>query len=97
MHPVAFEGRKMNSAELRYPVHKQELLAIRKCLQKWHMYIDNGLPITILTDHENLQYLPRSKIASKRFARWTDEFQQYPLEIRYRPGKENAAADALSR
>ena len=33
MHPVAFDGRKLKAAELNYPVHKKELLAIKEALR----------------------------------------------------------------
>lgn len=40
--PVAFCGRKMNSAELNYPTHEQEMLAIVHCLNIWHVYLLDG-------------------------------------------------------
>ena len=43
MHPIAFEGRKLQGAELRYPVHEKELLAIKEALKKWRHYIENNL------------------------------------------------------
>ena len=32
VHPVAFEGAKLNGAEMKYPVHEKELLAIQRAL-----------------------------------------------------------------
>jgi hypothetical protein len=97
LHPVAFEGRKLHGAELRYPTHEKELLAIKDALLKWRSYVDNGLPITVITDHDSLKYMNTMKNPSKRLARWIDEFQQYNLQIRYRPGKQAVVPDALSR
>jgi len=97
MHPVAFDGRKLRGAELNYPTHEKELLAIKEALRKWHHYVENGLPITVITDHDSLKYMNTVKNPSKRVARWVEEFQQYDLIIKYRPGKYNTVPDALSR
>src|SRR5436309_2681894 len=97
LHPIAFDGRKLHGAELNYPTHEKELLAIKEALQKWHHYIENGLPITIITDHDSLKYMNTIQKPSKRLARWVDEFQQYNLIIKYRPGKLAIVPDAISR
>ena len=97
LHPVAFDGRKLQGAEVRYPTHEKELLAIKDALQKWHHYIENGLPITIITDHDSLKYMNTVQKPSKRLARWIDEFQQYNLIIKYRPGSQAIVPDAISR
>ena len=68
LHPVAFDGRKLQGAEIRYPTHEKELLAIKDALQKWHHYIENGLPITIITDHDSLKYMNTVQKPSKRLA-----------------------------
>ncbi|CEH12806.1 FOG: Transposon-encoded proteins with TYA, reverse transcriptase, integrase domains in various combinations [Ceraceosorus bombacis] len=96
-HPVAYDGQKMKPAKLNYSVSEQELLAIKYALNAWKHYVDNGRQTTILTDHQNLETIPCTKVASKRLARWLDEFGEVNLDIKYRPGKENAAADAISR
>jgi hypothetical protein len=82
---------------LRYPTHEKELQAIKEALVRWHQYIDNGLPITVITDHDSLKYMNTMKTPSKRLARWLDEFQQYNLLIKYRPGKQAIVPDAISR
>jgi hypothetical protein len=97
LHPIAFDGRKLHGAELNYPTHEKELLAIKEALQKWPHSIENGFPITIITDHESLKYMNTIKNPSKRIARWVDEFQQYNLIIKYRPGAQAVVPDALSR
>lgn len=96
-HPVAYDGRKLTSAELKYPVHEKELLAIKHALRTWHPYVDNNHEILVYTDHSTLQYLPTTKIQSRRLDRWTAEFQEYKLKMVYRPGKDNTIADAISR
>jgi hypothetical protein len=97
LHPVAFDGRKLHGAEIRYPTHEKELLAIKDALLKWHHYVENGLPITVITDHDSLKYMNTVQKPSKRLARWIDEFQQYNLVIKYRPGSQAVVPDAISR
>ena len=97
LHPIAFDGRKLHEAELRYPTHEKELMAIKDALLKWHQYVDNGLPITVITDHDSLKYMNTVQKPSKRLARWVDEFQQYNLIIKYRPGSQAIVPDAISR
>src|SRR5437667_4652721 len=97
LHPVAFDGRKLHGAELKYPTHEKELLAIKNALQKWHHYVENGLPITVITDHDSLKYMNTIQNPSKRMARWFDDFQQYTLNSQYVPGSQATVPDALSR
>ncbi|CEH14634.1 FOG: Transposon-encoded proteins with TYA, reverse transcriptase, integrase domains in various combinations [Ceraceosorus bombacis] len=97
MHPVAYDGRKMKPAKLNYSVSEQELLAIKYALNTWKHYVDNGFTTTILTDHQNLETIPRTKVASKRLARWLEEFQEVDLDIKYQRGELNIPADAISR
>ena len=35
MHPIAFKSKMLTSTEQNYPVHEQELLALKHCIEKW--------------------------------------------------------------
>jgi Integrase zinc binding domain len=48
-------------------------------------------------DHDSLKYMNMVQKPSKRLARWIDEFQQYNLIIKYRPGSQAIVPDAISR
>ncbi len=97
LHPVAYDGRKLQGAELNYAVQEKELLAIKHALRTWSYYIDNHTRTRIITDHESLKYLKDTKVPSKRLAHWIAEFGTYDLDIQYRPGKEAIVPDAISR
>jgi len=97
LHPVAFDGRKLQGAELNYHVQEKELLAIKHALRTWSYYIDNGHRTKVLTDHESLKYLTTTKAPSKRLAHWQAEFGTYDLDIQYRPSTEATVPDAISR
>lgn len=97
LHPVAYDGRKLTPAEINYPVHEKELLAVKYALQTWRIYIDNGTRTTIFTDHESLKYMHTMQKPTKRLARWIEEFGEYDLDLRYRPGTQQVVPDAISR
>jgi hypothetical protein len=62
---VAFESKSFKCAELNYPVHKKELLAIVHALEKWRVDLI-GVPFTVLTDHHTLECFQTQKHLSRR-------------------------------
>jgi len=86
----------MTSAELNYPIHEKELLAIVHALKVWRVYLE-GHHFKIITDHKSLCYFNTQPTLSRRQARWNELLQEYDFEIIYKPGKTNVVADALSR
>ena len=98
LHPVGFYSQTLNAAEINYPIGEKELLAIKCSLENWrHLLEGSTHPITIYTDHRNLQYLKTSKTLSARQVRWSFFFDRFDFQITYRPGSKNGKADALSR
>ena len=53
--------------------------------------------INVYTDHKALEYFMSTKALNTRQARWAEFLAQYDFLIKYRSGRSNAAADALSR
>ncbi|OJT04019.1 Transposon Tf2-7 polyprotein [Trametes pubescens] len=94
--PVAFDSLQLKAAELNYPVHEKELLAIVRALKKWRVEL-LGVPFTVFTDHRTLENFHRQKDLSRRQARWQEFLSQYDFKIKYIKGEENIAADVLSR
>ena len=94
--PVAYDSRSFKGAELNYPVHEKELLAIIRALGKWRTDL-LGYRFEIWTDHKTLIHFENQRDLSRRQARWMEFLSQYDASINYLPGDKNCVADALSR
>jgi len=96
--PVAFESRKLSSAEINYPVHEKEQLAVVHALIKWRVYLHSRPePFSIFTDHQSLKYLDTKNSLSPRQVRWMEKLAEFHYDIHYRKGSLNVVPDALSR
>jgi len=96
-HPVAYESRTLKTAERNYPVHEKELLAIVHACRAWRSYVLGAPENVVYTDHASLKFIFTQPHLSQRVTRWVEFLAPYNLSIRYKPGKTNVAADALSR
>ena len=98
LHPCAYFSRLMSSAERNYDIGNKELLAIKEAFSEWrHLLEGTKHPVTVLTDHRNLEFICSAKRLSSRQARWSLFFSRFNFIISYRPGSRNGKADALSR
>ena len=96
--PIAYESRKLTSAERNYTTTEQELLAVVHALQTWRCYLEGArFPFVVRTDHNPLTYLPTQPNLSRRQARWSEYLQRFHFQWEYKAGSTNSAADALSR
>jgi hypothetical protein len=94
--PVAFDSKTMKDAELNYPVHEKELLAIMRALRKWRTDL-LGSPFFVYTDHKTLLNFNTQRDLSRRQARWMEELASFDCKFVYIKGEHNTVADALSR
>ena len=70
LHPVAFESRKFQPAEINYDIHDKEMLSIVAALKEWeHMLKLCQQEFMVFTDHKNLEYFASTKVLSRRQAR----------------------------
>ena len=98
LHPVAFMSKKHDSAECNYEIYDKELLAVVRCFECWRAELQGAaFPITVLTDHRNLEYFMTSKQLSRRQVRWSEFLSEFDFVISYRPGKQGGKPDALTR
>jgi hypothetical protein len=94
--PVAFDSTQLKDAQLHYPTHEKELLAIIRTLSKWRTDLLGSL-IIIYTDHRTLENFENQKDLSRCQARWMEYLSQYDHKIIYIKGEDNTVTDALSR
>lgn len=96
--PVAFFSRKMSPAESNYEIYDKELLAIVQAFEEWRPELEGSSePIEVITDHKALEYFMKSRLLSRRQARWSEFLSRFHFKICYRPGTQNGIADVLSR
>ena len=100
-HPIAFTSRPLAPAESKFSQLDKEGLAIVYGVRKYHQCLF-GRQFTILSDHKPLQHIFREsntipQMASARLQRWELTLGAYDYNISYRPGKNHANADMLSR
>ena len=84
LHPVAFHTRKLNDGERNYEIHDKELLAILQAFGEWkHYLLGADEPVTVYTDHQNLQYFPTTKVWNRRQIRWAQWLANFNFKILY--------------
>ena len=94
--PVAYYSKQLQGAQTRYSATELEGLAIFKSINYFAHFLF-GCHFTVVTDHKALVAFLHSRKLNRRLQGWILQLQQYDFSIEYRPGMENADADALSR
>ncbi|KAI7942855.1 hypothetical protein MJO29_012699 [Puccinia striiformis f. sp. tritici] len=100
LHPVAYLSRSLIQAERNYEIFDKELLAIVASFKEWCHYLEgnpNRLTAVVYTDHRNLESFMTTKQLTRRQARWAETMGCFDFEIIFRPGRQSAKPDALSR
>ncbi|CCO37407.1 hypothetical protein RSOLAG1IB_11291 [Rhizoctonia solani AG-1 IB] len=86
LHPVAFMSASFSTAELNYDTHDKELLAIICAFEHWRIFLEGTEhPVTVLTDHKNLEYWKSVRTFNRRHARWHLILASYNFVIAYWP------------
>ena len=94
---IAYASRGLSLAEQRYPIHKQEFLALKWAItSKFHDYL-YGTKFIVFTDNNPMTYVLEKAKLDATAHRWIAALGVYDFTIKYRSGKSNADADGLSR
>jgi hypothetical protein len=67
-----------------------------RVLEIWQHYLWPK-EFVIHSGHESLKYLKSQTNLNKRHSKWVEFIESFPYVIKYKKGKENVVADALSR
>ena len=94
--PAGFLSKKFSNTQSSYRTYEQETLAILEGLSRWEDKL-LGRKITIVTDHETLEYFNTQERLSNRQVRWYEYLSRFHYDIVYIEGIKNVVADALSR
>src|SRR5664279_6646586 len=84
------------TTRLNYPIYDKELYALVRVVEIWQHYLWPK-EFIIHSDHESLKYLKSQANLNKRHAKWVEFIESFPYIAKYKKGKENIVADALSR
>ena len=96
---IAYASRRLRGAEKNdqnYSSMKLELLALKWAVTKKFRSYLLGSKFTILTDNNPLCHLSTASLGAIQ-QRWVAQLAIFDFDVRYRPGRYNTAADALSR
>ena len=96
VHPIQYASRTMTSAERKYSACERGALAVIFALKKFRVYLLSTQRLTLITDHQALQYGFNKKYIHGRLAK-IDFLAEYEFGIKYRPGGKKGTADFLSR
>ena len=96
---IAYASRGLRKTERNdayYSAFKLELLALKWAItDKFKEYLMGG-KFTVFTDHNPLVHLNTAQLRAVE-QRWIAQLANFQFDIKYRPGKSNDNADALSR
>ncbi|SOV07143.1 uncharacterized protein UDID_18780 [Ustilago sp. UG-2017a] len=100
-HPIAFFSKKLDPAQLNYPIFDKEMFAIVAAFKHWRQYLEGAkFQVQVLTDHRSLEYFTTTKQLNHRQARWSELLADFDFVIQYRPVKSDITdkiRDALPR
>ena len=93
---IGYASTTFSKAQQRYSTIEREISAIRFGVKAFKPFIF-WTKFIIWSDHKPLMYLRNFANENSRLMRIVNELSEYNFIIKYKPGPENEAADALSR
>ena len=93
---IAYASTSFAAAQTNYSTIEKELAALRWGVKTFRSFL-MGVEFVIHTDHQPLIYLHNMRLIDSRMARTLEDLADFHFQIRYTPGRDNAAADCLSR
>ncbi|CAM8991067.1 unnamed protein product [Rhodiola kirilowii] len=94
--PLAYFNKKFTPTMQRSSTYNRELCALVAAVHKWRQYLLGGR-FVIETDHQPLRTILTQTIHTPEQQKWIAKLMGFDFEVKYRPGRNNGSADALSR
>jgi hypothetical protein len=94
--PIAYMSQTLSDRAQSKSVYERELMAIVVAIQKWRPYL-LGRHFQVHTNQKSLKFLTEQRIMAEDQQKWIAKLIGFDFEVKYKPGKDNSAADALSR
>uniref|UniRef100_A0A3B1JKD5 Gypsy retrotransposon integrase-like protein 1 n=1 Tax=Astyanax mexicanus TaxID=7994 RepID=A0A3B1JKD5_ASTMX len=96
---IAYASRGLRGSEKNdknYSAFKLELLALKWAVTEKFRDFLMFAKFSVVTDHNPLRYLDSANLGVVE-QRWVAQMAEYNFDISYKPGRQNANADVLSR
>jgi len=93
---IAYFSKKLTDRMQRQSAYTREFFAITKAIAKFRHYL-LGHKFIIKTNQKSLRSLTDQVVHTPEQQNWLHKLIGYDFTIEYKPGKENVAADSLSR
>jgi hypothetical protein len=94
--PIAFFSRQVAPKHAKLAAYERELIGLVKAVRHWRAYLWTA-DFVVHTDHFSLKHLLDQRLSTIPQHTWMSKLFGYNFQVEYKPGKMNAAADALSR
>lgn len=94
--PISYASKSLDNVERKYATIEREMLAIVYAIKQFRCYLINR-KFVVYTDHKPLTGALRSHDTTSRLTNLLNKIIDYDYVIKYKPGKINCNADALSR
>ena len=94
--PCAFISKRLSDAQAKWGPYELELFALTYMLKQWRPYL-LGRVFTVKTDHSPLTYYHSQERLTDKLVRQLDFISEFRFQCLHIPGKDQTAADGLSR
>lgn len=93
--PIAFFSRAIAPHHAKLAAYERELIGLVKAVRHWRPYLWPQ-SFVVRTDHYSLKFLLDQRLSTIPQHAWVSKLFGYQFTVEFKPGLQNAAADALT-